>query len=332
MHNHSNVTNAAANVSPAGTRQAGECPDTAASVRYMQGRCRLPRWLKRPIVRAGRKAVVERELGAHRLHTVCAEARCPNRAECFARGTATFLIMGSRCTRDCGFCAVTHGTPGALDPDEPERISRTVRALGLSYVVITSVTRDDLADGGAGHFAAVVRRIKESTPAVRVEILVPDFGGSREALSTVLDSGPDVLNHNVETVPRLYPRIRPQADYHRSLELLQHAARFEPPLIVKSGLMAGVGERDDEVVQVLGDLHKSGCGVVTIGQYLQPSPRQAVVERFVDPQQFEQWEALGREMGFKAVWAGPFVRSSYMAADVFAACGESFAAALDRSA
>jgi len=202
---------------------------------------RLPLWLRKSIPPAGRKPVIERHVEAHGLHTVCREARCPNRAECFSRGTATFLIMGDTCCRTCRFCGVAHGTPPALDPREPDRVCESARSLNLSYIVVTSVTRDDLPDGGAAHFAATVAALKRGIPGAKVEALVPDFGGSVEGLKTVLDSGPDVLNHNVETVPRLYERIRPQADYQRSLSVLRNAASHGRQAAVKSGLMLGLG-------------------------------------------------------------------------------------------
>ncbi|MBD3392348.1 MAG: lipoyl synthase [Chitinivibrionales bacterium] len=283
----------------------------------MTNRKRLPYWLKRPIAKAGKLSAVQGQLDTHCLHTVCKEARCPNRTECFARGTATFLIMGNACSRDCRFCSVVHARPGQLDPREPEHVRDAAVKLGLSYVVVTSVTRDDLPDGGAGHFAATVRALKDAPSSIGVEVLIPDFRGSRQALQTVLESGPDVLNHNVETVPRRYPRIRPQADYRRSLEVLCRAAEYEPRVVVKSGLMVGLGETEDEVEAVLRDMHASGCSVVTIGQYLQPSSGQVPVARFVTPEEFVRYEELGRAIGFARVVSGPRVRSSYKAEKVF---------------
>jgi lipoic acid synthetase len=278
---------------------------------------RLPAWMRKRIPPAGMKSFVQSGIDANRLHTVCKEARCPNRAECFSRGTATFLIMGDSCTRSCRFCAIGKGKPTELDVNEPERISAAVIKLKLSYVVITSVTRDDLADGGAGHFAATIRAVKQSSPELRVEALIPDFRGDINALHSVLESGPDVLNHNTETINRLYPRIRPQADYRQSLELLKRTASYSPAIITKSGLMVGLGESDEEIIETFRDLRDNGCNCVTIGQYLQPSQEQVCVERFVSPEQFERLHYIGLELGFKAVFAGPFVRSSYMAEDIF---------------
>jgi lipoic acid synthetase len=273
--------------------------------------------MKRPIPPAGKKHQVEGLLATGCLHTVCEEARCPNRGECYSRGTATFLIMGDVCTRNCRFCGVTSGAPGAVDPDEPRRVCDAVREMKLRYVVITSVTRDDLPDGGAGHFAAVVSLLKEEIPSVRVEILVPDFQGREESLRLVVNSSPDVFNHNIETVPRLYDRIRPAADYRRSLDVLASVHRMAPTLPVKSGLMVGLGEREDEVQEVMKDLRSSGCSIITIGQYLQPTRQQERVVEFVTPEQFERYTALGKELGFAQVFAGCFVRSSYRADELF---------------
>ncbi len=282
-----------------------------------RSRKRLPPWLRKPLPPAGRTPTVVKHVEACGLHTVCREARCPNRIECFSRGTATFLIMGDTCSRACRFCGVAHGSPAPLDPREPERVCESVRKLTLSYVVVTSVTRDDLPDGGSAHFAATVRALKAGVAGMKVEVLIPDFGGSEHALGAVLDSGPDVVNHNVETVPRLYERIRPQADYQRSLSVLRNAASYGRHQAVKSGLMVGLGEREDEVVSVLHDLRECGCSLVTIGQYLQPTDDQVPVEHFVTPRQFGRYEMLGLEMGFSRVFAGPFVRSSYRASELF---------------
>jgi len=277
-------------------------------------RQRMPPWLRRlPGAPAGRKAAVERLLASGGLHTVCIEARCPNRSECFGRGTATFLILGDRCTRQCRFCAVSQGPQAAPDPDEPSRVADAVVELGLDYVVVTSVTRDDLADGGAGHFAATVRTIARRQPAARVELLVPDFDGSIESVATVLESGPTVLNHNVETVPRLYPEVRPQASFERSLALLTAAAEWPGQVIVKSGFMVGLGEEPGEVAELLGALAEAGCNIVTIGQYLQPSEDQAPVAEYVEPGRFEWYAEEGRKAGIARVVAGPYVRSSYRA-------------------
>lgn len=285
---------------------------------------RLPRWLlpelpKRPeLERLGRKL---RGMG---LHTVCQSARCPNVGECFGRGNATFMILGDMCTRDCRFCAVDHGRPSPVDPGEPRRVAEAAAMLGLAHVVITSVTRDDLADGGAGHFAASIAAVRELLPDAGVEVLVPDFGGNRAAVEVVMTAGPDVLNHNVETVPRLYPEVRPQADYARSLELLGWAREMAPQSVTKSGFMVGLGEEEDEVVALLGDLRAAGVEAVTIGQYLQPTRAHLPVVKYVRPEIFDSYAERAREMGFAAVLSGPLVRSSYHA-------GEMAAAGRDRS-
>jgi lipoic acid synthetase len=248
------------------------------------------------------------------LPTVCDSARCPNRGECFSHLTATFLILGDVCTRGCAFCAVKRGRPGQKpEPDEPERLAEAVAELGLRHPVITSVTRDDLEDGGAKQFAAVVRALREICPGGRVELLIPDFGGSAEALAVVLEAGPDVLAHNVETVPRLYPQVRRGADYGRSLALLRQAKRMAPEVVTKSGLMLGLGEQAPEVEAVLRDLAGAGCDMLTLGQYLAPSLRHAPVARYVDRKEFAAWRDIALGFGFRSVAAGPLVRSSYKA-------------------
>ncbi|MGQ9859096.1 MAG: lipoyl synthase [Thermodesulfobacteriota bacterium] len=280
-------------------------------------RLHKPPWLKRRIGGGSGFQKVSGLIRKGHLHTVCQEALCPNQGECFSRGTATFLILGKTCTRNCGFCAVRHGIGQPLDPEEPSRVAEAALALGLSYVVVTSVTRDDLPDGGANQFARTVREIRRALPEARVEVLVPDFQGSDLALQTVLIAGPDVLNHNVETVPRLYPKVRPQADYRRSLELLRRARSLAPEVSTKSGLMLGLGEEPWEVQAVLADLLAVGCRMVTIGQYLRPSMEHLPVERYVTPQEFESWRELALEMGFLRVASGPFVRSSYHAGEMY---------------
>ncbi|MFQ6110625.1 MAG: lipoyl synthase [Nitrospinota bacterium] len=277
------------------------------------GRTRFPPWLIKKIPSPSSAHGVRRILRERTLHTVCEEARCPNLWECFARPTATFMILGSICTRNCGFCAVTSGTPAAPDPAEPRHVAEAAAEIGLKHVVITSVTRDDLPDGGAGHFAATVRAVKEALPGATVEVLTPDFGGSLPALETVLRAGPHVYNHNLETVPRLYPRVRPAADYSRSLELLSRVSRLASGMATKSGLMVGLGEREDEVLEVMADLRAVGCGLLTIGQYLQPTRESLSVEEFVAPERFQFFRARGEEMGFSHVASGPFVRSSFNA-------------------
>jgi lipoyl synthase len=277
-------------------------------------RPRMPAWLRRRVPAAGLGRAVQSRLRQARLHTVCEEASCPNRGECFGRGTATFLILGDVCTRHCGFCGVTHGAPaGESDLQEPGRVVEAIRGMGLRYVVVTSVTRDDLPDGGASQFAALIAELRVASPGTRIEVLIPDFQGNADALRAVMDAQPDVLNHNIETVERLYAQVRPQADYRRSLALLSRAAAWPVATPVKSGLMVGLGERPEEVVQALADLRATGCSVVTIGQYLQPNSRALPVQEFVTPEQFEAYASDGRKLGLARVVSGPFVRSSYRA-------------------
>nr|VFK15466.1 MAG: lipoic acid synthetase [Candidatus Kentron sp. LFY] len=253
-------------------------------------------------------------LRQQRLHTVCEEALCPNLSECFGQGTATFLIMGDICTRRCPFCDVAHGRPSPLDPEEPRRLADTIAETGLDYVVITSVDRDDLRDGGAGHFAACIREIRKQVPQTRIEILVPDFRGRLDtALEQLACAPPDVFNHNLETVPRLYRTVRPGADYHWSLQLMSRFHIAYPAIPTKSGLMLGLGERQKEILAVLRDLRDHGCQRITIGQYLQPSRAHLPVVRFVPPEEFERLGTIAREMGFEQVASGPLVRSSYHA-------------------
>jgi len=247
----------------------------------------------------------------HRLHTVCEEARCPNVGECWGAGTATFMILGDTCTRSCGFCAVKTGRPGTLDLDEPRRLAEAVKTMKLTHAVITSVNRDELPDGGAAVFAESIRAIRRELPTCRVEVLIPDFRGVWDALQTVLDARPDILNHNTETVPRLYSRVRPQARYERTLELLQRAK--QQGAFTKTGLMAGIGERDEEMTEVMRDLRAVDCDVLTIGQYLQPTKDHLPVERFVPPATFAAWRHEALQMGFRYCESGPLVRSSYHA-------------------
>jgi lipoyl synthase len=278
---------------------------------------RFPPWLVKRIPsgdEAGRVRRLVAELG---LATVCSGAHCPNQVECFARGTATFMILGDRCTRSCRFCAVTKGDAGPLRDDEPEAVAEACARLALRHVVITSVTRDDLPDGGAGHFARTIRAVRSRLPQAAIEVLVPDFRGDTAAIDAVLDAGPDVFNHNIETVPRLYAEVRPEADYRRSLDVLAYARRVGRGLMTKSGLMVGLGERDEEVSAVLRDLRGAGCDLLTIGQYLAPSPSHWPVARFVEPERFKAWEEEARSLGFAAASAGPFVRSSYEAEGVY---------------
>ncbi len=252
------------------------------------------------------------------LHTVCEEARCPNRWECFSNRTATFMILGNKCTRSCRYCAVGSGWPnGQFAEDEADRVAKAAEKLNLNYVVVTSVTRDDLNDGGASVFAETILKIKETIPHALVEVLIPDFNGNHDSLHRVLDAEPSVLNHNIETVPSLFPVIRPGADYHRSLCLLSESSRYAPEIPVKSGIMLGLGETDDETEKTLYDLKKSGCSIVTLGQYLQPSKSHVPVDRFVHPDDFKKWEEKARAIGFQNIAAGPLIRSSYKSKQLY---------------
>ncbi len=284
----------------------------------MRATRRLPPWLKRRLPPAAQTDRVRAVLAELNLNTVCREAHCPNRGECYAAGTATFMILGRECTRNCSFCAVSSGKPEPVDPEEPRRVAEAARRLGLRHVVVTSVTRDDLPDGGSRQFAETIRALHEDTAAT-VEVLTPDFQGRTEDLLRVLECGPEVLNHNVETVPRLYPEVRPGADYARSLGVLTHAAGHPAVPIAKSGLMLGLGERAEEVRRTLADLLAAGVLAVTIGQYLAPSERHHPVVEFVPPERFQELEEQALAMGFESALAGPFVRSSYRAADTAAA-------------
>jgi lipoic acid synthetase len=278
-----------------------------------------PPWLKKRIPPFQDLIKIKSILNETDLHTVCEEARCPNLGECFSRGTATFLILGAICTRDCGFCAVEHGLPVTFDEAEPKRVAHAVKQMSLQYVVITSVTRDDLPDGGASLFAKTIRAIRSLDHKIKIEVLIPDFRGETSSLTMVLDEGPDVLNHNIETVPRLYPRIRPLADYKRSLDLLERAKKGHPYVVTKSGFMLGLGEIEEEVIELLKDLRRVRCDFLTIGQYLQPRPHRLPVVRYISPEEFEGYKKIGEEMGFKSVASGPFVRSSFHASQMFEA-------------
>ena len=277
-----------------------------------------PVWLRRKLPDAEALARMRGLLRRHGLHTVCEGALCPNQGECFGQGTATFLILGNTCTRSCTFCAIpTEERPPAPDPGEPERIARASAELGLRHVVVTSVTRDDLGDGGAGRFAETVQALRRISPEIVVEILIPDFQGSVESLRTVVKSTPQILNHNLETVPRLYPEVRPQADYGRSLLLLKRVKDLKPEMPTKSGLMLGLGEKQEEILRVMADLREVSCNLLTLGQYLQPSGKHHPVVRFVPPEEFEEFRVVGEKMGFQAVFSAPLVRSSFHAAEVF---------------
>lgn len=277
-----------------------------------------PEWLTLPAPDGAALARMKSLLDQGRLHTVCESADCPNIGECFGHKTCTFMILGNYCTRSCRFCAVRHGTPEPVDSREPAAVASTARDLGLRHVVITSVTRDDLPDGGAGQFAATVRAVRQQLPAASVEVLIPDFQGSETALQAVLESGPDIVNHNTETVPRLYPLVRPQAAYRRSLQLIDRVRRAGPGIVTKSGLMLGLGESREEVVAVMRDLYGSGCRMLTLGQYLRPSEEHLPVAEYIHPAVFQQLAETARHIGFSQVSAGPMVRSSYHAGAVFA--------------
>jgi len=278
----------------------------------MQQGQRKPSWLKQRLPTAPEYEVVRRLIKHAKVNTVCQEARCPNQWECFSKKTATFLILGNICTRNCGFCAVKNGIPPAPDINEPKQVALAAFELGLKHVVITSVTRDDLRDGGARHFADTIREIRKRS-RVTIEILIPDFQGNIDAIQQVISAQPDVINHNIETVPCLYPLVRPQAKYRRSLELLSAIKKQAPHIPLKSGLMLGLGERKNEVEDALHDLYETGCRSLTLGQYLQPSKNQLQVNRYIPPEEFEFWKDTSITIGFTKVASAPFVRSSYRA-------------------
>ena len=274
---------------------------------------RLPEWFTVRMPGGPGFLELRRELRSAELHTVCEEARCPNIGDCWERKSATFMILGDVCTRACRYCAVTSGKPAALDPGEPARLARTVERLGLRYCVITSVDRDDLPDGGASAFAECIERIRERSPECKVEVLIPDFRGGRDALHTVLDAGPTVLNHNIETVRRVFRSVRAKGDYDLSLELLARSREHVAEIPTKSGMMVGLGETTGEVLETMGDLREAGVELLTVGQYLRPTPAHVAMDRFYHPREFAELERAGRAMGFKHVAAGPLVRSSYHA-------------------
>ena len=276
---------------------------------------RRPDWLRVRLPVGDNYNDLKQLMRSKSLHTVCEEARCPNMGECWANRTATFMILGSVCTRSCGFCAVATGRPMPLDWEEPRRVAEAVTQMGLNHVVVTSVDRDELHDGGATLFAATIRWIRRLNPTCAVEVLTPDFKGSREALKVVMDARPDVFNHNVETVPRLYRRVRPQAVYERSLDVLTWAKEMRPDKPTKTGFMLGLGETHDEIIETMRDIHARDVDILTIGQYLRPSPKHLPIERYVPPDEFCEYARIGREMGFRNVYSGPLVRSSYHAWD-----------------
>lgn len=282
---------------------------------------RKPDWIRIKVPTDGTVNQLKAKLRAHHLHTVCEEATCPNLNECFSNGTATFMIMGDICTRRCPFCDVAHGQPAPLNPDEPSQLAQTIVDMQLNYVVITSVDRDDLRDGGASHFAACIEAIRDLSPHIRIEILVPDFRGRMDkALPILQNSPPDVFNHNLETVPRLYKQARPGADYQWSLQLLQQFKHACPDIPTKSGLMLGLGETNEEILQVMEDLRHHQCDMLTIGQYLRPTRYHLPVQRYVTPAEFTQLGEQGKKMGFKQVASAPLVRSSYHAEKQAAGC------------
>jgi len=292
-------------------------PDGLTEIQEQAAARRLPDWLRFPAIHNESVTRLRAGLRQNQLHTVCESARCPNIHECFHRGTATFMILGNLCTRGCGFCSVPKGSPEkqdfTLDPGEPGRVARMAARMSLRYVVITSVNRDDLPDGGSLHFAETVREVRKALPVGRVEVLTPDFNGNLDAVARVLDAGCQVFNHNMETIARLYGRVRPQADYSRSLGVLTYARRYCPDVLTKSGLMVGFGEEPHEVEALLGDLRGAGVQIVTIGQYLQPTRRNLPVAEYVPPAQFDAYRRHGLSIGFREVFSGPLVRSSYMA-------------------
>ena len=274
---------------------------------------RLPEWFKVPMPGGPNYVNLGHLLRGSALHTVCEEAHCPNIGDCWERRAATFMILGDVCTRACRYCAVTSGQPKVLDLGEPERLARTVESLGLNYCVITSVNRDDLPDGGAFIFAQCIRKIRQRLPHCRVEVLIPDFEGNWDALETVMDARPDVLNHNIETVRRVFHPVRPKGDYDQSLELLERASALQPDIPTKSGMMVGLGEEWDEVIQTMKDLREVHCDLLTVGQYLRPSEKHVPLARFYHPREFEELQQIGECLGFRHVAAGPLVRSSYHA-------------------
>jgi lipoic acid synthetase len=294
----------------------GAAADDGAPIRSP----RLPAWLRKGETHFESVHLLKRDLRQRQLHTVCESARCPNLHECFHRAAATFMILGNLCTRGCSFCSVPKANPAKtempLDPEEPAHVAEMASAMGLRYVVITSVNRDDLWDGGSTHFAETVREVRRALPEARIEVLTPDFCGDMEAVARVLEAGPDVFNHNMETVPRLYRKVRPQANYQQSLDVLRFARAHRPEALTKSGFMVGLGETRDEVHQLLRDLRAHEVDVATIGQYLQPTRRNRAVSEYVTPATFDAYRDFGLGLGFRMVFSGPLVRSSYMADEV----------------
>jgi len=276
---------------------------------------RIPPWLRVKLPEGRNFSNTAELIGDLDLNTVCQSAKCPNKWECFSKNVATFLIMGNICTRNCAFCNIASGDLEPLDPTEPGRVAEAARRLELKHVVITSVTRDDLPDGGAGHFAATIRAVRDAMPGCTIEVLTPDFQGDEDALGAVLDARPNVLNHNLETVPHLYEAVRPQADYAQSLHFLENAKELAPDIPTKSGIMVGLGEDDEQIMKVLDDLAAIDCDIVTIGQYMQPSRQHPLVKRYVEPEAFDRYAEEGRKRGIRHMFCAPRVRSSYNAAE-----------------
>ncbi len=278
---------------------------------------RLPPWFKKKMPEPRLLTSMKDLFDGLSLHTICESAICPNQGDCFSQRTATFLLLGDICTRNCTFCAVKKGVPGPVDENEPQHLAQAVERLGLRHVVVTSVTRDDLPDGGASHFAKTIALLKAKDEGLTVEVLLPDFCGSLQSLETVVDAHPDVINHNLETVPRLYPEVRPKADFQRSLRLLGQAKEFDPQIVTKSGLMVGLGETRDELLQMMEALRRVKCDLLTIGQYLQPSAHHHPVIRYVPPEEFLEYESIGKAMRFCDVASAPLVRSSFNARQLY---------------
>ncbi len=276
---------------------------------------RLPEWARRSVLNTEENRQVRSILKEQGLNTICESGRCPNKGECWAAGTATFMLMGELCTRTCRFCAVNKGLPGPLDPQEPMRVVNACAAMNLKHVVLTSVNRDDLPDQGAAHFAATITALKQAIPNISVEVLTPDFQGRTDCLETVLAAKPNVFNHNLETVPRLYKQVRPGSKYKRSLMVLANAKSLAPQIPTKSGIMLGLSEQKEEVEEVMHDLRAHNCDILTLGQYLRPSLDQLPVDRYVPLEEFEHWAEVGKKLGFSRVHSGPLVRSSYHAAE-----------------
>lgn len=283
---------------------------------------RIPPWLRVPLPKDENFSCTSGLIQDLELNTVCQSAKCPNKWECFSKNVATFMIMGAVCTRNCAFCNIESGNIYPLEPDEPARVAEAAKRLALKHVVITSVTRDDLPDGGAGHFAATIRAVRETLPHCTVEVLTPDFQGEENALKTVLDTHPTIMNHNLETVPALYDTIRPQADYQQSLEFLANSKRFAPGVPTKSGIMVGLGETDEQILPVLDDFAAVDCDIVTIGQYMQPTRHHPLVKRYVEPEVFDRYAEEGKKRGIKHLFSAPLVRSSYNAEQFIKDCEE----------